>query len=303
MSNTSKKVVAIVVTYNGASWIEKCFSSVLQSSIPVHVIAIDNASTDDTVPAIQRDFPQIELIASKVNLGFGKANNIGLKKALALQADFIFLLNQDAWVDKNCIEKLTILLLTYPGIHLLSPYHLNYNTNGTEEYFNDFVLKQYTPGYAHPGTKEIYETSFVHAAGWMLPIATVTTVGGFDPLFEHTGEDNDYIQRLHYLGLKAGLTTLAVMYHQGTNEGLLNPAFNYRLKLNTALLKLKNPHATGTGAWLLWGKNSFSAIAKMISCGNVKCLKSEIKLFCEISQMSRRIRKARVQQHQKGAFI
>ena len=297
------KIVVIVVTYNGIRWIEKCLNSLRDSSLATQVIVIDNASVDGTTFLLEKFYPEVELIKNSNNLGFGKANNIGLKKALDREADFVLLLNQDAWIGDGCIEKLIEILRAHPAIHLLSPFHYNYEGNGIEAYFNDFVLAQYTPGYEETKGKDMYESSFIHAACWMLPAATLKVVGGFDPLFRHTGEDNDYVQRLHSKGMKVGFTPLAKMYHQGTNEGLINPEQNYRLKLNTALLKLKNPRATTAGAWALLGKSVFSTCKRMIGNGNIKGLKVELSLLVEIVGAFYRIRRSRVQQTGNTPFI
>ena len=94
------KIFAIVVTYNGMRWYDRCFGSLRNSDMPVETIVIDNASTDETVSYIKEHFHEVCLIESKENLGFAKANNIGIKRALDNGADYVFLLNQDAWVEK-----------------------------------------------------------------------------------------------------------------------------------------------------------------------------------------------------------
>jgi GT2 family glycosyltransferase len=82
------KIYFIIVTYNAMKWAEKCFTSLRQSSVPVHCIVVDNGSTDGTQKYITSNFPEVELIQSEKNLGFGKANNIGIEKAYQKGADF-----------------------------------------------------------------------------------------------------------------------------------------------------------------------------------------------------------------------
>lgn len=82
------KIYFIIVTYNAMKWAEKCFSSLRNSSIPVHTIVVDNGSIDGTQDYIKSQFPDVELIQSAENLGFGKANNIGIEKAYKNGADF-----------------------------------------------------------------------------------------------------------------------------------------------------------------------------------------------------------------------
>ncbi len=118
-------VFVVVVTYNGKYWYDRCFPSLLSSEVPVQIIVIDNASADDTVKFIKDKYPEIILFESDKNLGFGKANNIGIKYALDHNADFVFLLNQDAWIEVNTLEELIRVSILNPEYGILSPIHLN----------------------------------------------------------------------------------------------------------------------------------------------------------------------------------
>jgi GT2 family glycosyltransferase len=296
----SKKVYVIVVTYNGIKWIDKCFSSLRDSSIPLNVLAIDNNSDDETVITLKKKFPEVEVIETGVNLGFGKANNIGLKIALKEKADYVFLLNQDAWIEESCIEKLITFFIKDATYSLLSPFHYNYDQNGIEFYFDKFVLQKYSKGYNenlnYRASGEAFETSFVHAAGWLFAFDTLKAVGGFDPIFNHTGEDNDFLQRLQFKGMKVGILPCAYIYHKGTNAGLIDPQSNYAHQLNTVLLKLKNPNASLIGAFSLFFKNAFISVFKNIIQLNVKQLMLSFKIsFFVLSNIASIIQSRRKQ--------
>ena len=73
------KVFAIIVSYKGRQWYDRCFSSLQESTIPIEIVVIDNASGDGSADYIRERFPQITLICSDKNLGFGQANNLGMK--------------------------------------------------------------------------------------------------------------------------------------------------------------------------------------------------------------------------------
>ena len=75
-----QKIYLIIVTYNAMKWAEKCFSSLRKSSVPVHTMVVDNGSTDGTQEFNKTHFPEVEFIQSAENLGFGKANNLGIEK-------------------------------------------------------------------------------------------------------------------------------------------------------------------------------------------------------------------------------
>ena len=92
------KILVIVVTYNGMKWVDRCLGSLSKSKIPVDVIVIDNGSTDGTPDYIAEYFPEMKIVATGENHGFGRANNIGFRHAMKNGYEYVYLLNQDAWV-------------------------------------------------------------------------------------------------------------------------------------------------------------------------------------------------------------
>jgi len=212
------KILAIVVTYNGVKWIDKCFNSLINSSTPIHILVIDNASTDNTPLIINNKFPTVEIIETGQNLGFGKANNIGLKKAVSENYDYAFLLNQDAWVETDTIEKLINIYRNNLQFGILAPLQLNGNGTLIDQLFFEYSI---TPCrelisdllITKANTKNVYITPFVNAACWLLPLTTINKVGGFDPLYPHYGEDDDYINRVKNKTMKIGICPELKVFH------------------------------------------------------------------------------------------
>ena len=211
------KVFVIIVTYNAVKWIDQCFGCLRNSTIPLEIIAIDNNSTDNTLEILAADYPEVELYPSKINLGFGKANNIGIKKALERGADYIFLLNQDAWVGNSCIEGLIDLQKNNRGFGIVSPIHLN--GSGTELDFrfsltcNEITCPGLVSDLVLTKTKDIYEISFCNAALWLISRECILKVGMFDPIFPHYGEDTDYVNRIKFHGFKIGISPEYHAFH------------------------------------------------------------------------------------------
>jgi GT2 family glycosyltransferase len=211
---TNDKIHIIIVTYNAMPWIQKC----LESTLSYPVIVVDNASVDNTVDYIQNHFPSVTLLPQKNNLGFGKANNIGIVKAMDLKAKSVFLLNQDAYLIENCLEQLWQVHQSYPEYGILSPIHINgkqdqldtafskyVRSTENSDFFSDFVLQK--------NIQTVYTVPFVNAAGWLLTEKCINTVGGFDPFFFHYAEDDNYCHRVGYHGLKVGVVTQAFLIH------------------------------------------------------------------------------------------
>ena len=92
-----KKIFVVIVTYKGKQWYDKCFQSLRESTIPVQIVVVDNTPGDEDAKYIKTHFPEVHLIKMNENLGFGKANNLGMRYALDNGCDYVFLLNQDAW--------------------------------------------------------------------------------------------------------------------------------------------------------------------------------------------------------------
>lgn len=213
------KVFVIIVTYNGMQWHDRCFSSLRRSIMPVQTVVIDNGSSDGTVDFIKENYPEIHIVENHENLGFGKANNLGMRYALDHGADYVFLQNQDAWIEPDTIENLVGIHQEHPEYGILSPMHLNAEKNGIEHLLLGRLDDHRTTDPAlfedmyFGRLQEVYETSYVNAAAWLLPRKTLETVGGFDPLFFVYGEDDNYLNRARYHGLKVGICPLIKVVH------------------------------------------------------------------------------------------
>jgi len=213
-------VYSIVVTYNGFKWIDKCFSSLINSTIlEHHILAVDNCSTDNSIEYIRENYPTVEIIQSKRNLGFGQANNLGIKKAIAGHADYIFLLNQDAWISDCTIEDLIkIHLGSNERYGILAP--LRIYVNGEIE---DIILHSifncnisFFSDLYYGTVKNVYGAADISAACWLLTKDCITDVGGFSSVFFHYGEDNDYCRRVLLAGYKIGFCpNVSVIHDRG----------------------------------------------------------------------------------------
>lgn len=209
----------IVVTYKGQRWYDRCFSSLRQSTIPVQTIVVDNASNDGTVEYIKKNYPEIHLIESKENLGFGRGNNIAMRYALDHGCDYVFLLNQDAWIEPEALERLVDIAERHPEYGILGPVQINAEKTKVLEGVIQFLVnpdnvnKQMFSDMVMGTVDEVYPVAEINAAAWLLPRKTLEIVGGFDPIFLHYGEDWNYLSRVLYHKLKVGLTPHIQVVH------------------------------------------------------------------------------------------
>lgn len=214
-----RNIFIIIVTYKGQRWYDRCFGSLRKSTVPVKAIVIDNASNDGSVEYIKEHYPEIHLIESKENLGFGRANNIGMRYALDNDCDFVFLLNQDAWIEPDTLQRLIEIHQRHPEYGILGPVQVNSEKtkvlNGVIQFLinPDNVNKDLFSDLLMGKTGEIYPVAEINAAAWLLPRKTLEIVGGFDPIFLHYGEDWNYLSRVLYHGMKVGLTPNLKVVH------------------------------------------------------------------------------------------
>ena len=214
-----KKVYTIVVTYNGIKWIDRCLKSLVNSTHATSIIVIDNGSSDETVYFIKSNFNGVQIIETGKNLGFGQANNWGMGEAIKNNADYIFLLNQDAWVEPDSLSSMVQVHEANTVCGIVSPIHLNGDGTALDAYFLKYLVQSDIEEYLsanilnEKSAAHVIETSFVNAAGWLLSKDCIKRIGGFDPIFFHYGEDRNYTQRVIYHGFKILIDTRSQIFH------------------------------------------------------------------------------------------
>lgn len=109
-------VVAVVLSWNG----REDTLAALDSLHGIETICVDNGSTDGSAEAVAERFPDVELIRTGVNLGFAAGNNVGIRRALDRGADWIVLLNNDAFVEAGFAEALTAAAARHPDAGILA---------------------------------------------------------------------------------------------------------------------------------------------------------------------------------------
>ena len=262
------KVTAIVVTYNGINWIEKCLTSLLNSSHKVSIIFVDNGSIDGTIAMVEK-YLDVKLIKTAENLGFAKANNEAIKTALQQNADYIFLLNQDAWIEKDTIEKLLDIANTNKEYGIISPMHLNGSYTALDIKFANYLIPENCKNFVSDlylnKLADIYEAKFVNAAAWLIPLNCLKKVGLFDTLFFFYGEDSNYLQRVQYHGFKTGITTVCTICHdREIRQGKLNISNYNKWQLSESLVILLNINLSFKKSILLFLKEQVRLTARHI---------------------------------------
>lgn len=266
MINNENSCWTVIVHYNGAEWIEKCLNSFSRTKYDDKIIVIDNCSTDKKgLQIVTNKFPNVTLVALDENIGFGRANNMGIELAIEKKAKYIFLLNQDAWLcEDETIEKLVKVANDNPDFGIISPIHFNSTQTALDQGFSSYVASSKNAELVSDiflqKFKSIYEIPFVNAAAWLLNLKSLDKIGFFDPDFFMYGEDTDLINRVLYHKFKIGITTSTSICH----------AREYRSK------KIPDTHLTFSETTQYYGR--YLSVLKNI---NNNLLKSIIKFLSE----------------------
>jgi GT2 family glycosyltransferase len=213
------KVFAVIVTWNGEECVAKCLESLQRSTIPVHVIVVDNASCDETVRIARNVCPGTTVLRLRRNLGFGRANNIGIKHAYEEGAERVLLINQDAHIEPDVVRGLVELQRSNPTFGILSPLH----RDGTGASLDGLFCEHWSRArsmrellsdvFLHEQLADIYPVEFLNAAVWLLSRECIEKVGLFNPAFEHYGEDREYADRVNFFGFQFGVVPRLHAFH------------------------------------------------------------------------------------------
>ena len=114
------RVSVVIVSYNTRADLERCLRSLgdTPAAIAVDVVVVDNASGDESAGWVRANCPAVRLIEAGANLGFARANNLGIR---ATASELVLLLNPDTVVPPGAIDRMVGVLDRHPGVAALGP--------------------------------------------------------------------------------------------------------------------------------------------------------------------------------------
>ncbi|MUG47210.1 glycosyltransferase family 2 protein [Paenibacillus woosongensis] len=208
----------IIVSYNTCRLTLDCLQSVFDSrtAYQYEVFVVDNASSDDSVEAISREFPQVILIANEENTGFAKANNQAMEIA---NGRYVLLLNSDTIIQPETLQTMISLMdersdLGAAGCKIILPdgsldkaCRRGFPTPSASFYYafgfsrlfpNTPRFNQYQLGYLDPD--EAYPVDCLMGAFMLVRREVIQQIGGLDETFFMYGEDVDWCYRIKEAG-------------------------------------------------------------------------------------------------------
>lgn len=303
-----KRIAVVIVTYNAEKWVPFCFNSLLNNTISADVIAVDNASGDNTVSMLRANFPQVDLVPLKTNLGFGRANNIGIIKAYNKGYDFIFLLNQDAAFRPDTVETLVNIHEKSPEYGIISPIHLADDGKVVDKGFLAYLTQS---GYGKfisdvisgQPIQSLYDFPFINAAIWCISRKCIETVGVFDDIFFHYGEDSDYCKRVWQKNLKIGIAPSAKALHNRSQlPGRKTISVKERLHLRYIIF-LKQPDKSLLKLYFIHSYKSIKFAILSLLRFDIKMVSGIVSANFKLLSYMDRIKKSRREQLLPFAYM
>jgi hypothetical protein len=222
----------------------------------MEVIVVDNASTDGSPELVESSFPHVRLVRNASNLGFAKANNIGIRQSLG---KYICLINSDVTVLEDCITRLVDYMEAEPKVGLAGPSMLGpdgkvaRSCQGFPTVWNLFCaaigldwmlpkvrlfggyLLRYWP---HDTTQCV---DILGGWFWIVRRQALETVGLLDEDFFFYGEDMDWCKRFHSQGWKVIYLSSAASIHYG-GASSQRALLNYAIQQQRANLQYLRKH-------------------------------------------------------------
>lgn len=226
------KVFVIILNYNGKKTLTDCLKSVFQMNYPdFEVVVVDNNSKDGSVEEAKSLFSRAHFIINEANLGFAAGNNVAIRFALEKGADYVWLINNDASVEKNTLSALIEEGEKKNSIGILSPLILHSETKNI--WFGKGVIdwKQMKTLHVSPPTLlQPYASEYICGCAMLIKKEVFKKIGLLDEKYFLYYEDADFSVR----ALKAGfelqiIPSVQVFHHEASSE---NPNKLYWLVLS-----------------------------------------------------------------------
>jgi N-acetylglucosaminyl-diphospho-decaprenol L-rhamnosyltransferase len=224
---TEKNLTIVILTFNSAAIIERSLKNL--NADKYKIVIVDNASKDNTVEVIRKNFPQLELIQIPKNIGYGRGNNVALKQ---VNTEFALVLNPDAFISENDIEVVLSEMKAHSNIAIAGPLILQQDTISQEEREKEIIKIEND----FAGLKDMYyekignsfDSRFISGACIFFRMSIFQKLGFFDENIFMFYEDDEICLRSKRNGYKNITVPQATVCHVGASSSKKSLRTTYR---------------------------------------------------------------------------
>lgn len=256
---TQPLVIPVILNTNRRADTLACLDSLMQTQYPnMHIILLDNSSTDSSVEAIQTQFPLVQIMHLKANLGYAGNNNVGIEEAIRRGADWVFVLNEDVVLDKDCLQCLVEVGESDSKIGIVGPmvYHFDEPTviqsagGMLGKYWESTHLGKNEPDQGQ--YKEPHLVEWISGCAILVRRTAIEQAGMLDADYFIYWEETEWCIRIGRAGWKIIHVPQAKLWHKGVQRNYSpKPSFTYYAARNhlVTLSKHKAPLIAWAYTW------------------------------------------------------
>jgi len=256
--NAAPEISVIIPHYNGEEILRDCLESLRKTTIPLEIILVDNASTDNSPSVVAVEFPHVKILSLPENLGFAGGCNAGIKEATS---PFVLILNNDTIHEEQWIEKLLNKIRSDPDVAIVQPKLLSYQNRRNFDYSGamggeiDVFGFPFARGrifeYIEEDTNQYDKLNdrifWASGTAFLARKDVLLQAGLFDEIFFAHMEEIDLQWRIHLMGYSVVVEADSVIYHRsGFTLGAESPFKKYLNHRNALFMFLSNYRAFTT---------------------------------------------------------
>ena len=250
-------VISVILNTNRRADTLECLASLQHNTYTnQRALVLDNHSRDGSVDAIRAAFPNAQVIELAENRGYAGNNNVGIEIAMAQNADWIFVLNEDTILDPDCLARLVALGESDSQIGMVGPLVYHHDEPTVIQSAGGFMNRDWEAGHLGKDENDQGQFNAPRAVEWitgcsiLVRRAVIDQVGALDDRFFIYFEETEWCVRARTRGWRLMIEPRAKVWHKGVQRNYKpKPAFTYYSARNRFLMLAK--HRAPIRAWLV----------------------------------------------------
>ncbi|MGD0323642.1 MAG: glycosyltransferase family 2 protein [Terriglobia bacterium] len=293
MGQTKPSLSVVIVSWNTKRLVLECLESLERSRgcLPLELILVDNASSDGTAEDVQRQFPHVRLVRNERNLGFARANNIGINLS---SGEYVCLVNSDVAVPDGCLQKMLDYMEEHADVGMLGPkmilpdgsvgqscmqlptvwkcfcnaLALDSLCRGSK-IFGDLMMRGFT-------YDRIEDVEVLTGWFWLIRREAMNQVGLLDDRFFMYGEDIDWPKRFHDSGWRVVFHPGAEAIHHCAASSSKAP-IRFYVEMHRANMQYYEKHHRFHAVFGFWLATCLQQIIRIVGYGFLYLVKQSVR--------------------------